>query len=278
MQTLIRILFFLFTAVCLCSCHTPGSYMTPADMKKPLVSQGKHVYPNFIPITPDLLVNRQNPHEYRVGPQDILTIIVWNHPELTIPSMQTTSENVNIFTRLNDTNNNPTGILVDEYGKVFFPLAGKLKVAGLTVDQIRSHLAQRLTKYIRNPQVSVRVTAFRNKLVYILGEVARPGIQPITDMPMTLMDALNQAGGIDKESSDAHYIYVIRGNFIRPCVYWLDASSPGAVLMAENFQLRARDILLVTTAGVSRYSRVVNKILPTVQTFLNPPVNMRTDN
>jgi protein involved in polysaccharide export with SLBB domain len=254
------------------ACSTPGTYMGPADMTKPITGDnGSLYYPQFIPITPEVCQSNAFTEEYRVGPQDILTIIVWNHPELTIPSMQTTSENVNIFTQTNEANNNPAGILINEYGEIFFSLAGKMKVNGMTVDEIRQLITKRLLKYIRKPQVSVRVASFRNKPIYVIGEVVKPGVQYITDMPVSIMDMINQAGGLDKESSDSNYIYVIRGNIYHPKVFWLNASSPGAVLMAVQFKLKPRDIVMVSTADVARYSRVINKLLPTIQTFTYPP-------
>jgi protein involved in polysaccharide export with SLBB domain len=254
------------------ACSTPGTYMGPHDIRTPLISNGHVYYPTFIPITPEVCAANSLVNEYKVGPQDILTIIVWNHPELTIPSMQTTSENVNIFTQSNESNNNPAGILVDQHGEIFFSLAGKINVDKLTVDQIRYDITKRLTKYIRKPQVSVRVASFRNKPIYIIGEVMRPGVQFITDLPVSIMDIINSAGGIDKESSDTDYIYVIRGDSKHPQVFWLNSNSPGATIMSVQFKLKPRDVVLVSTAGVARYSRVVNKLLPTIQTFTYPPL------
>lgn len=242
------------------------------DVKKPIQVGKQFFYPKFIPITPDICDANSEFVEYKVGSQDILTIIVWNHPELTIPSMQTTSENVNIYPNLNQGSNNPSGILVNEKGEMFFPLAGVINVNGKSVNQIREQITNRLKKYIRHPQVSVRVNAFRNKPVYILGEVVKSGVYYISDMPITILDIINQSGGVDKDSSDTHYIYVIRGEFLNPHVYWLNASTPGAVLMAVHFKLQPRDIVIVSTAPVARYSRVMNKLLPTIQTFMHPPV------
>lgn len=287
-----KLIFLFFLIAMISACDTPGTYMGHEDMKKPYVGNGYAIYPQFIPLTPAVLSANIIDNEYRVGPQDILTIIVWNHPELTIPSMQTTSENVNIYTSLNQSSNNPPGILVNENGTIFFPLAGNIHVADSTVEEIRMNLTRHLRKYIRNPQVSVRVSAFRNKPVYVIGEVMKSGIQYITDMPLTILDAINQAGGIDRQDSDTHYIYVIRGNhetrdilrpvfgvrraldlaYERPCVFWLDASSPTAILMATQFRLKARDVVMVSTAGVARYARLINRILPTIQTITNQPV------
>ena len=271
MLRLISSIVMLIAYLSLISCSTPGTYMGTADINKPVSNHGVFYYPKFTPLSPEVCQANDQVKEYRVGPQDILTIIVWNHPELTIPSMQTTSENVNIFTQTNQQNNNPAGILIDQNGAIFFSLAGRIKVTGMTVERIRQELTDRLVKYIRKPQISVRVASFRNKPVYIVGEVMRQGVQYITDLPLTILDMINDAGGIDKETSDTHYIYVIRGDIYHPTVFWLDMSSPGAMLMATSFKLQPGDIVDVSTASVARYSRVINKILPTIQTFTSPP-------
>lgn len=269
-------LIFIIALICtLVACDTPGTFMGPEEIKKAYVYDSKKVYPRFIPLTPDVLRAKGSHPEYRVGSQDILTIIVWNHPELTIPSMQTTSENVNIYTSLNQSSNNPPGILVNRDGNIFFPLAGRIRAGNSTVEEIRQRLASRLSRYIRHPQVSVRVSAFRNKPVYIIGEVVKSGVEYITDMPLTIMDAINQAGGIDRESADTHYIYVIRGNLDCPEVYWLNANSPTALLIAAQFRLQPRDVVMVSTAGVARYARLINRIIPTIQTLTNQPIRTR---
>src|SRR4029078_5047958 len=128
--------------------NTPGTYMGPADVNVPLKVGKQRIYPKLIAIEPNLFPGPvQLRGGYHVGPQDILNIIVWNHPELTIPSMQTTSESVNFYNHASETANSPRGVLIDETGEIFFPLAGKFKVDNLTVDQIRRRLTKRLVRY-----------------------------------------------------------------------------------------------------------------------------------
>ncbi len=77
-----------------------------------------------------------------------------------------------------------------------FPFAGLLKLAGLTEDQARNLLTTKLARYINKPNVTLRVQAYRSKRVYIDGEVKSPGLQAINDIPMSLVEALNRAGGV----------------------------------------------------------------------------------
>jgi len=127
-------------------------------------------------------------YEYRVGPGDVLTITVWEHPELTIPagSFRTAAEG---------------GNEVKADGTVFYPYAGNISVTGLTTYEIRSLLEDRLSSVIKKPQIDVRVASFISKRVYVSGSVAQPGIVPISNIPLTLLDAIERLGGLTDTAS-----------------------------------------------------------------------------
>jgi len=127
-------------------------------------------------------------YEYRIAPGDVLTITVWEHPELTIPSGSFRSAEEG-------------GNVVKADGSVFYPYAGELAVSGLTTGEVQTLLQNRLGSVIKRPQVDVRVAAFQSQKAYISGSVMRPGAIPITNNPLTLLDAIELQGGLTETAS-----------------------------------------------------------------------------
>lgn len=123
-------------------------------------------------------------YEYKVGAGDVLNVVVWDHPELTTPTGA----------------GNGYGNQVHANGTIFYPYVGNVSVQGLTVNQIRDLLASRLADYIFEPQVEVSVASYQSKKVYVTGEVNAPGQQFISNVPLTLLDAINKAGGLSEHA------------------------------------------------------------------------------
>jgi polysaccharide export outer membrane protein len=273
---------------------------------------------------------------YTLGPGDIISIIVWDHPELTTPAGTFRSAE-------------QAGTVVAEDGTIFFPYAGVVKVVGMTTRQVRDILASKLAKYIEKVQIDVRMAQFRSKWVYVVGEVGKPGIQQVTDIPMNILEAVNLAGGftpeadysrvlltrhgttyrvdiqsmyeegvteqnamleagdivnvpdrsynkifvlgevtkpgsmimnkkrstlaealgdagyVNQNSANPRWIYVMRGDSDKPELFHLDGRTPDAMLLADRFPLKPRDIVYVDVSDIVRWNRVISNILPTSQ-------------
>lgn len=81
-------------------------------------------------------------------------------------------------------------------GTITFPLVGNIKLSGLTLEQAEQRLANRLTSYIKHPQVSMLVKEYGNKTVYVLGQVSKPAsIEIPPEKPLTVLEAITSVGG-----------------------------------------------------------------------------------
>ena len=138
---------------------------------------------------------------YRLGKQDVLRIFVWGNPDLTPVTTSVTSSNMA---------STPAGRVIDEHGDIFFPMVGSVHAEGMTISEFRKVLAKRLSRFIIDPQIDVDVAAFRSQKVFVSGQVKTPGIVPITDQPMRLLDALGLAGGAN-DNSDLYAVVLTRG-------------------------------------------------------------------
>jgi polysaccharide export outer membrane protein len=85
-------------------------------------------------------------------------------------------------------------VLIGVNGDITLPLIGRLKAAGLTVEQLETELASRLKTYVKDPQVSVTVTEFRSQPVSVFGAVTTPGVVQLRGRK-TLYEVLSMAGG-----------------------------------------------------------------------------------
>ncbi|WP_235844616.1 polysaccharide biosynthesis/export family protein [Cupriavidus agavae] len=149
------------------------------------------------------------PGPYQIGAADILSIVVWDHPELMFPH-QTYSVGIGYDAPGYGGASTVPGYVVDRAGEIQFPYAGRVRVAGMTVGEARDELTRRIGRVIAQPQVTVRVLAYRSQRVYLDGEVRTPGPQYIDDVPMTLVEALNRAGGVHAERGDSSRITLHR--------------------------------------------------------------------
>jgi polysaccharide export outer membrane protein len=337
-----------------CANMEPGMRIDTAHV--PSTTAQPQATPTIRLITPDLLKDerlakaeqsKQNitallgePQPYIIGNGDLLSILVWDHPELNIAAAGAQA----LSTSGAQT---PAAFVVDQNGMVQFPYVGSIRLAGMTELQARNLLAEKLIKSIKKPDITLRVLSFRSKKIYVDGEVKAPGNQAIDDVPMTLLEsltraggmlptadqshivvaregvshvinipslvrqginpssimlangdvvrvrsrdenkvyvlgevsapkalpmnngrmtlteALGEAGGLNQLSASSRQVYVVRNaDAAQPTVYNLDAQSPVALALAENFELSPRDVVFVDASGLARFSRLVSLIIP----------------
>jgi polysaccharide export outer membrane protein len=325
--------------------------------------EAKEVNPAIELITPALVKSEQQAREqraledvsvlmqpaqpYRVGAGDVLSIVVWDHPELSatmLPPLP--AAGMGAIGVAASPMQPGTGFEIDQNGMLDFPYAGRIKVAGLTPSEVHALLSKRLATYLRDPKVTLKVQHYRSQRVYVDGEIKLPGVQPINDMPMTLTEAINraggmnpsadqsrilltreqktyainlpqlvqrgvnpalimlangdlvrvmsrddnkvflsgevsspralpmrngrltlnealgEAGGINPVTGDARKVYVVRRSVGASRVYQLDANAPGALAVAEGFELQPKDVVYVAATALTNWSRTVSAMIP----------------
>ncbi|SDR70427.1 polysaccharide export outer membrane protein [Halopseudomonas sabulinigri] len=291
------------------------------------------------------------PENYRLGPNDSLFITVWDHPELTIPGgqQQTSSANSRV---------------VRDDGTLFYPFVGSIKVAGLTQEELRKLLSDKLSRYIEQPQVDVNILEYNSQKVTLSGAFVTPGFREINSQPLTLLQAVGEAvidneradlstlnlirdgqvftldydyltshpsavgsvylkagdklhmglndarkvfimgevprpaalsystsrmtlsevlatvGGPSPTSASGREVYVIRGvenlETEKATIFQLNAQSPSAFILADQFEMQPQDVVFVGAAGITRWNRFVSQLFPSAN-ILGTAVNIGND-
>ena len=136
--------------------------------------------------------------EYVIGPSDILLITVWQHPELTL-----------------------SDVVVRLDGKISMPLLDDVEASGLTAQQLKDDLSERLAEYITAPHVTVVVRQINSKNIYVIGEVNREG-PIILRGGMRIVDALSTAGGFRAFAAKSHVKLIRTMDDERPVEFEFD--------------------------------------------------------
>lgn len=142
---------------------------------------------------------KQQQQAYRLSSGDVLSIQLWAYPEITPP--------VNNLT--NDQSIQANGYPIDYNGYVQIPLVGRYKAAGKTLAQLNTDLRNQFARYLKNPDVIVRVLAYQGQRYSVQGSVKKSGQFYLTDQPVSIYTALGVAGGVS-ELGDNTYIQLVR--------------------------------------------------------------------
>lgn len=181
------------------------------------------------------------PEAFQLGPGDRVSIRVWRQDDLA------------------------TDATIGPDGTLAFPLAGQVQVSGLTYPQLVEKLTEALRPYYENPQVSVNIVEVQSRKVLVVGEVETPSVLQL-DAPMTVLEALTRAGGINQYARTSN-VLLVRGGLETPELYTIDVD---AALykgeLAQNVYLGQGDILVVPTRTITNAARFFRD----VQTILAP--------
>jgi polysaccharide export outer membrane protein len=121
---------------------------------------------------------------YRIGPEDVLDVTVWKEPDVS------------------------RVVPVRPDGRISLPLIDDIQAAGLSPEQLAATIAEKLRKFVNEPNVTVIVTAMNSQRVFVVGEVLRAGAFPL--LPgMTVLQVLGSAGGFTT-FADVKKIHVMR--------------------------------------------------------------------
>ncbi len=119
---------------------------------------------------------------YRLGPDDLLDIVVLGVPELN------------------------RQVRIDSKGSITLPLVGGVSVGGLTVSEASRVVAERYEEsYLKDPQVSVLIEEYRSQRITVLGAVNEPEVYAV-QRQMTLLGSLAMAGGVTEKASNTVYV------------------------------------------------------------------------
>ena len=163
-------------------------------------------------------------NEYRVGAGDELSVTIWNQPELMLTGASSSEG---------------SGRVVRPDGTIFYPFAGVVKVAGLTLDEVRITLTQRLSKVLQSPHLDVSVSRYGSQKVYLSGAFSRPQPLEITTVPLSLTEAIGR-GEINMAAADLSGLMLKRDGITYPInveTLGLNSTSASRIYLKHNDEL-----------------------------------------
>ncbi len=225
-----------------------------------------------ITVVPNEQYNKEVSFEYKIQPNDRLSIMIYVQSGVGTQQMNsiltTRDTNTNILNQAN------VGLLVTQSGTVRLPLIGSVKVTGFTEDEASKMLIEKYKKYIRNPYITVDIV---NQRIIVIGEVKNPGIVPVINGTMNLIEAIARSGDLT-DLAERNDIKIIRGNLRHPEIRTVDLTNVKN-LTYSSLLLKPNDIVYVQARPMKGYNKGFEEISPfwsTFSTILSPFVQIQT--
>lgn len=124
-------------------------------------------------------------YEIKIQPDDVLSLSIYADDAEAVKSF-----NLNLAPDMATSGNARPSYLVDANGYIDLPTIGKFKISGLSRSEALQALEKELSKYIKKPTISLRISNFK---IAVQGEVNAPGVFPIVSERVTLMEAISMA-------------------------------------------------------------------------------------
>lgn len=170
---------------------------------------------------------------YHLGAGDVVSVSVYMHPDLSIPSA------------LSSSSIGLSGAIVSNDGNVQLPLLGVVHVAGMTTAQMQAHLTKLYAHYVINPKVDVQLQVAHSIRYYLLGEFTKPGLV-YSDRPLNLLEAMALGGSMDLAKSDLRGAYVVQDGRKLP-VNFHELIMAGD--LQQNIPLQSGDTVLIPSVS-----------------------------
>lgn len=134
------------------------------------------------------------PHRsYSLSPGDILSIYLWAYPEIS-----------------GNNSDEKNGYQIDSRGYIQFPMIGRYKAAGKSLNQINQEVRSQLSRYLKTPDVIVRVLSYQGQRYSVQGNVIKGGQFYLSDQPVSVYTALGMAGGVNAQQGDNTSMTLVR--------------------------------------------------------------------
>ena len=189
--------------------------------------------------------------EYHLSKYDVISIMIVGFTDGTLETTSSFGNSLNEIT-----------IGPDGYAQV--PYAGNIKLAGLTIENATKTLRERMSEYIKVPQLSVSVKTYGKRKIYAMGAVANPGIQEMKVDSLNVYAAISSAGGVTNRGRIKH-IQILRT--IDDTMYYKEVNLDNYVKkhdMTQNLELQDGDIVYVPSSNKIVFSE---DIMPYVSAF-----------
>lgn len=202
-----------------------GSFASCVTKKQIARAKKEYVY---LQTGLDSLQSIPKPPQARIRPYVDLSISV------ITPALQ--KEQLDVFG-----NGRPVDYKVDSLGQINFPLAGRLKLKGMTAMEASSLIENKLKNYVKDPFVQIKFEGFN---ISVTGEVTKPGFLSLRDESPTIFNALSSAGYANYESR-RDSILILRQTDEGLYKYYVDIRDAKSVFVPEHYYLHPNDLVVV---------------------------------